>query len=391
VWEFSESFPREELQENKLAWHTQGIDLSVVEGLPKLQKLVLIGVHTGHDGHWNYMMDLSPLRNCENLRFLKVEGEYGQRPFTKTDLAPLSNCKKLERFSLSRLSLRFIDLSPLSLCPKLESITVTNSGKLTGLKLPSNPAIRTIDISGNQLITIWKIIEGKKWMDMKMRKVYEPSRVEKRSLHECRNLEYVQLLDLEQLIGCVNLDEINLSSNKINVIDLSFVEKIGRTPQINLTNNPLAYLNVYPLVKTVGKKPPQGTLRVDDSVALTWDDELPADPDLEGFTLFAEIYEQESKLKWKTPEPAEEWDLEYKARYQEALSRIIITILEITSSPINMNEIVDKVRLELRTTKRYFIRDTVKKLVYEGVVEEIDANIPTYYGAKEYVTYRLAK
>ncbi|MHA1943200.1 MAG: hypothetical protein ACW96M_02280, partial [Candidatus Thorarchaeota archaeon] len=145
-WEWVNGQSRDESSENKLAWDTEGIDLSVVESLPLLEKLVLKGVHTGHDGHWNYMLDLTPLRSCKKLRFLAIEGQYQRRPFTKTDLTPLSDCKNLQGVSFSRLSLRYIDLSPLSFCPKLESITVTNSSRLTGLKLPSNPAIRTINI-----------------------------------------------------------------------------------------------------------------------------------------------------------------------------------------------------------------------------------------------------
>ncbi len=250
-------------EQNDKMWEQNGVDLSVLSSLPNLEVVVLEGIHTGHDGHWNYQLNLTTLGMCKKLKRIWITGIQGISAFKQLDLTPLSKCSKLEEIKLDTLSLRYLDLTPLSQNDRLRTIHATLNSELCGVTFPSCPSVEEIDLSRNRLITQWMIVDD-----------YDPV-VIRRPQREWNMLSYNQILNLDQLRGLKHLKKLNLGSNKISVIDLSFLSDFDRLPSIDLTSNPLRFVNVAPIVNNEGEIPPSNILLVDDDVAIKWSDEVP--------------------------------------------------------------------------------------------------------------------
>ncbi|MHA1943888.1 MAG: hypothetical protein ACW96M_05775 [Candidatus Thorarchaeota archaeon] len=285
IWRGSGTLSDSEIEDkisNYRLWEQHGVDLSVISQLRNLEVLVLEGIHTGHDGHWNYQLDLSPLLDCNKLKHIRIGGLDGGSTFKKLDLSPLASCTALEEIILETLSLRYIDLFPLSQCERLDRIKITNNSILAGIRLPSNPNVREIDLSSNSLITQWMIV-GEYGLIVTPRSVpgnhppkYTTPEVILRPQKHSKMLSQDQLLDLEQLRENKSLEKLNLSSNEISSVRLSFLEERDRLPIIDLRSNPLHFINVRPIVEWIGQLPHPDILFIDDDVKITYSDEYPS-------------------------------------------------------------------------------------------------------------------
>jgi hypothetical protein len=273
----------DDMELNDKLWKEHGVDLSIISHLQNLEVLVLEDIHTGHDGHWNYQLDLATLSVCKKLKHLRITGGFGGGSiFKKLDLSPLASCTALEEIIIETLSLRYVDLSPLSQCDRLSRITVTRNRSMAGIKLPSNPNVKEIDLSHNSLITRWMIV-GEHALVLTPRsvpghhppKLTTPKVILRPEKHR-KMLSQDQLLDLEQLRDNKNLEKLDLSSNKITVARLSFLDEFESLPLIDLRSNPLRFVNARPLSKWIGRiSSPMLRLMVDDDVKITYSDEVP--------------------------------------------------------------------------------------------------------------------
>ncbi|MCK5834072.1 leucine-rich repeat protein, partial [bacterium] len=100
-----------------------------------------------------YIIDLSPLASCTNLRLLNLRNNGLS---IGIDLSPLASCANLEEIDLCCNELTSIGLSPLASCTNLKALALF-SNKLTSIDLSpltSCESLRRLDLNGNRLNTI---------------------------------------------------------------------------------------------------------------------------------------------------------------------------------------------------------------------------------------------
>ena len=228
--------------------------------------------------------DLSPLRDCRELRVLSVQMSKTRSGFAflsdlrhlsrlelevtwpKVDFSPAGDCDQLTDVTLS--CLQYVDASALTSCPKLQTLhigpldSIHDSDRSDsawvrwggrrytfGVTLPSSKSLRSLDLSENYLTYPY-------WSD--------PDAAE--------TIGESEQLDLTQLHGCSRLERINLQMNGLNFIDLRQMTDIERAnnmplPVVDLRNNYLIAVNtgVY--------APSEDRVLLDDGVVVTKDDQ----------------------------------------------------------------------------------------------------------------------
>ena len=228
--------------------------------------------------------DLSPLRDCRELRVLSVQMAKTRSGFAflsdlrhlsrlelevtwpKVDFSPAGDCDQLTDVTLS--CLQYVDASALGSCPKLQtlhigpldsihdsdwsdSVWVRWGGRryTFGVTLPSSKSLRSLDLSENYLTYPY-------WSD--------PDAAE--------TIGESEQLDLSQLHVCSRLEHINLQMNGLHFIDLRQMTDIERVnnmplPVVDLRNNHLVAVN------TEVYAPFEERILLDDGVVATKDDQ----------------------------------------------------------------------------------------------------------------------
>jgi hypothetical protein len=216
-------------------WKSAEIDLSPLQRLPNLRSLVLfiegpkvdlapladlanlqdIGLRLAR-----HPRDLRPLSACPSLRNLDIRLYDQKNP--RLALDELGTCTQIENLEI-RTSEEDLDLTPLDACSSLHRLKYRFRGH--GLVFPSNPALKEIDLSENNLITRFSIDtagfrfprDWPAWPWLRGIKLTRgPRRKRKR------------LLSLETLADCSSLRLLNLRDcQTILSIDLSEMDGLG--------------------------------------------------------------------------------------------------------------------------------------------------------------------
>ncbi len=190
-----------DMETNSIDLHQMGVvnlDFSQMKQFPKLKDIIL-----GYNGF--IYMDLTPLKECKNLRRLLLDM---CRYLMELDLSPLSECKKFELITLRGCQIKEIDL--------------------TGI---SHPSLKWVELPGTLL-----------------------TRVDLSSLANCSKLEYLALddnqlkeINLEPLQACKNLETLYLNGNQLENIDLAPLAKCIKLKDLRLEGNLYNTIDLQPL------------------------------------------------------------------------------------------------------------------------------------------------
>ncbi|MHA1935164.1 MAG: hypothetical protein ACW97A_07760 [Candidatus Thorarchaeota archaeon] len=273
-----------EREEQRNLWK-DGFRLSSLSSLKYLESLRIVNMNV-----MDFELDLSPLTLCETLKMLEIHGDFptmdmsslkdipnletlmvhfssssrrkelpdAPRDAFRPDLYDIAGCERLLNFymraSYERLDLspfrghsnlvnidvgckHFLDLTPLGKCPSLETLSAKFAWLLS-VRLPQSESLKKVDLSNGELTTPWGAI----W---------------KRGMGD--SVKRDEVFDLSQLIGCDNLQLVDLKNNHLKLLSFDFLRdwSTDRLPSFDTRNNPLLGIDVSPIPEDKIKSPPR--------------------------------------------------------------------------------------------------------------------------------------